>query len=57
MPVAIAIDNLPSACHYCGHAGEAWPLRVMNGELIIACPHCHSRIAPVLAVNPSREER
>jgi DNA-directed RNA polymerase subunit RPC12/RpoP len=50
MPVTITIDGLPSACHYCGHQAEGWPVRVLNGEVIVACPECHSRIAPVFAV-------
>ena len=59
MPVTITIDGLPSSCQYCGHQAEGWPVRVLNGEVIVACPECHSRVAPVYAVAPGdpREER
>lgn len=51
MNATITVDGLPSSCRYCGHEAEAWPVRVMHLAVIVACPACHSRIAPVLAVS------
>ena len=54
MNLTITIKGLPDECPRldCGRVPEAWPLRVYAGEVIVACPYCHSRIMPVLAVPP-----
>ncbi len=46
----LAIPGLPGHCPYCGWEPDHWPIRYHAGEVILACPHCHSRIGRVVAI-------
>ena len=49
MPVTITINGLPSECPHCGHVAAEWLLTVYAAQLIVACPECFTKMAPVFA--------
>ena len=48
--IKVDADGCPSQCPECGHQAEAFPVRVYAGEVILACPVCHVRVAGLTAI-------
>lgn len=48
----ITAPDTPETCPECGTPQAAWPLRVVAGEVVLACRSCHVRVGRVVVVGP-----